>query len=211
MTWQNSFAEAFNQAIQKMAQESVSNNTYMGELENMLSGSPVPPLESLLSSNSYHNDAPKKDEINGGIPMVGSDNFRSEKPAQFTDLVDAIIHQESRGNSNAKSPAGAMGLMQIMPKTWEEWSQKLGIPNADPFNPEHSKQVGTAYIDWLKGKFGGDIPLALASYNFGIGNVLKQLKLAADQGLPRTWDSIAGSVPKETSTYVKNILNSLKA
>jgi hypothetical protein len=107
----------------------------------------------------------------------GSDGWR---------WIRAQIRQESAFKTNAKSPVGAMGLMQIMPDTWK-W---LGGGD-NPFDPEQNIEVGVRFMAYLYGRFG-EIPdpeermrVALASYNGGPGYPSVALALAREaDGLP---------------------------
>ncbi len=94
-------------------------------------------------------------------------------------LVAAIIDQESGGNPSAISPAGAIGLMQLMPGT----ARGLGV---NPFNPVENIEGGTKYIARQLKAFG-NIPEALAAYNAGPGRVSRYREIA------------------ETSNYVRKV------
>lgn len=76
-------------------------------------------------------------------------------------LVLAMIAVESSGRANALSPAGAQGLMQLMPDT----ASRFGV--RDALTPDQNIRGGVAYLDWLMTEFGGDVVLALAGYNAG--------------------------------------------
>ena len=101
-------------------------------------------------------------------------------------LVKAVIHAESGYNPNAVSRKGAAGLMQLMPAT----AQNLKVANA--FNPADNIRGGVRYLRFLLDTFKGDVTLALAAYNAGLGNVAKH-----------------GGVPpyEETRNYVSKVLN----
>lgn len=142
--------------------------------------------------------------------MVEENTPHWSEQHDFPALVKAVIKQESGGNPNAVSPKGAVGLLQIMKPTFDEWAGKLGIDKPNIKDPEQNVQVGSAYLKWLMSKFSGDLPLALASYNAGIGRVLKALTLASKNGQPRTWEYAKNYLPpgvqSETIPYVSKVL-----
>lgn len=82
------------------------------------------------------------------------------------DLVWAIIKMESNFNSDAVSPKGAAGLMQLMPST----AKAFAVSN--PFNPHQNIEGGTRYLRYLLAMFNGDLKLSLAAYNAGENTVL---------------------------------------
>jgi membrane-bound lytic murein transglycosylase F len=98
-------------------------------------------------------------------------------------LIVSQMYQESKFNPKARSYAGALGLMQIMPRTGRE----LGITNLK--DPEQSIIAGVRYLDWTRDRFSNDLPIqeqvlfSLASYNAGYGHVKDAQRLARQLGL----------------------------
>lgn len=83
-------------------------------------------------------------------------------------LLMAVMHAESNFNPQARSPVGAIGLMQIMPPTGARYGVRSGL--AEPAN---NIDVGARYLKDLLELFKGDMQLAVAAYNAGEGAVLK--------------------------------------
>ncbi len=82
-------------------------------------------------------------------------------------LLKAVVRAESDFQVRAVSPAGAQGLMQLMPAT----ARELGVQ--DPFNIDQNIDGGAKYLRSMLDQFGGDLKLALSAYNAGPGNVIK--------------------------------------
>ena len=102
------------------------------------------------------------------------------------ELVAAVVQAESRFKPNARSGVGAVGLMQLMPRTGK-W---MGARNLT--NPTQNIQAGTKYLKYLNERFDGNETKVIAAYNAGEGNVRR-----------------FGGVPpfKETRNYVKKVRN----
>ncbi len=85
----------------------------------------------------------------------------SEATGLDIDLIKAVMQQESGGNSNAVSSAGAKGLMQMIDST----AASMGV--TDPFDPHQNALGGAKYLKQQLQRFGGNLALALAAYNAG--------------------------------------------
>src|SRR4051812_49052733 len=109
--------------------------------------------------------------------------------------IRAVMRLESGGRTalDDKKPitshAGAMGIMQVMPGTYQDMRRQHGL-GADPYDPHDNVLAGTAYLSWLYGKYG--YPKMFAAYNAGPGTVEAQ---AAG----------ARKLPEETRAYVSGI------
>lgn len=82
-------------------------------------------------------------------------------------FIHAVIWQESKYKNEARSHAGAQGLMQLIPAT----AERFGCD--DVFDPADNIEAGTKYLRWLLKRFDGNVELALAGYNAGEGAVDK--------------------------------------
>jgi len=107
-----------------------------------------------------------------------------EKQGVDPRFIHAVIWQESKYKVQARSHAGAQGLMQLMPAT----AKRFGCN--DPHDPVENITAGTKYLSWLLKRFSGNVSLALAGYNAGEGAVDKY------DGIPPY---------NETQNYVKII------
>ncbi len=127
----------------------------------------------------------------GGGTLSPYDDIVKKHAEQFQfdwRLIVAQMYQESRFDPEAKSWAGARGLMQVMPRTAAE----LGIE--DLKDPEQGIIAGIRYLDWLRDRFEPELSVrdrmwfALAAYNSGAGHVRDARSLAKQQGLsPNRW------------------------
>ncbi|HCI5656032.1 TPA: lytic transglycosylase domain-containing protein [Klebsiella variicola subsp. variicola] len=120
-------------------------------------------------------------------PMMGKLEAMYNLPA---GLLRSVALTESRGDQFAISGAGAQGLFQFMPGT----ARDMGLRGNDVFDPVKSAEAAARYLSMLLQKNGGDLNKALASYNWGIGNVQKY-------GM--------ALMPQETRQYIPKVLSNM--
>ncbi len=126
-------------------------------------------------------------------------------------LVHGVIRQESAFNQKAVSPAGARGLMQLMPATARDVARKEGVSHATEWltnNPAHNIRLGAGYLTQMLERYDGSYPLAVAAYNGGPGRVDRWLK---EWGDPRkggiAMEDWMELIPVyETRNYVQRVL-----
>ncbi len=126
-------------------------------------------------------------------------------------FVHALMLQESAFNSRAISPAGARGLMQVMPATGKEVAGKYGIGHETDWlisNPQHNVIIGSAYMEQLLKRFDGSYILALAAYNAGPSRVSRWIGEFGDPRKPGVdeVDWIETIPIYETRNYVQRVL-----
>jgi len=111
----------------------------------------------------------------------------------------SIIKAESNFNHRAKSPAGAVGLMQLMPSTAKGISKKLKILKYDLTDPCTSVRFGANYAAWLNNNYDGQIEYIISGYNAGTGNVNKWKRT----NLYKDIDQFSEFIPfNETRDYI---------
>jgi soluble lytic murein transglycosylase-like protein len=114
------------------------------------------------------------------------------------DLLKAVAKVESGFNQAARSSAGAIGIMQLMPGT----ARGLGV---DPYDLGQNILGGAKYLQQALNAFNGNLQLALAAYNAGIGAVQRAIQKAGSE----TWENVKKYLPKETQAYVPKVLSNL--
>lgn len=129
-------------------------------------------------------------------------------------LVHSIIRQESQFDQYAQSPAGALGLMQLMPGTATETARKIGVSHSTVMltsNPAHNIMLGSEYLRQMLVRFGGSYPLAIAAYNAGPRRVDEWLTTFGDPrvGQVDMIDWIEMIPIYETRNYVQRVLENV--
>ncbi|AWC23639.1 hypothetical protein ASC75_24975 [Aminobacter sp. DSM 101952] len=112
---------------------------------------------SIAQANAVHQSEPSDNYAT----HIAEASRRFAIPAAW---IRAVIRKESAGDARAVSSAGALGLMQIMPGTWEELRGRWPL-GQDPFDPRDNILAGTAYLREMHDRFGS--PGFLAAYNAG--------------------------------------------
>lgn len=144
-----------------------------------------PPAQPFVSKNEQ---ALQETEAIPPQPRIDNIIDRASKKYQIDpELIKAVIRVESNFDANSTSPKGAMGLMQLMPETAEE----LGVKNC--YDPVENIMAGTGYLKKLLDRYDGSVSLALAAYNWGMGNIERHPE----------------KLPRETRTYIARVNNLL--
>jgi Transglycosylase SLT domain len=154
---------------------------------------PAPPSTFALEQRMSYGQRVKRWD-----PLVAEASKRFNVPQNW---IRAVLETESGGRTmlGEKQPIvssqGAMGLMQLMPETYGEMRRQYGL-GRDPFDPHDNIIAATAYLRWLRGKYG--YPQMFAAYNDGPGNLEERMMRG-------------GLLPAETSNYVGTITGALES
>ncbi|WP_372683603.1 lytic transglycosylase domain-containing protein, partial [Desulfosarcina sp.] len=125
---------------------------------------PAPPA-SASQGRSTRTDTSAATSLDGEALIADSIKSAARRYNLPEKLISSVIQAESNFQVDAVSPAGAQGLMQLMPAT----ARELGVD--DPFDVRQNVDGGASYLRQMLDRFGGDVRLALAAYNAGPGTV----------------------------------------
>ena len=134
-------------------------------------------------------------------------------------LALSITRQESEFDNFAKSSSGAMGLMQLLPATAKETAQKngLGFSAQQLYEPAYNVTLGSIYLRHLVDVYDGRIPMAVAAYNAGAGNVHKWVQKFGNpqnnvgkNNIDAMVDWIENIPFYETRNYVQRVMENLQ-
>lgn len=144
--------------------------------------------------NGWFGDGKRPQPTKDGAALLGWMQPAMQRLEQLYRLPEGLLRSvaiaESSGNPNAVSGAGAQGLFQLMPGTGRD----MGLGRGEAFDPMKAAQAAARYLSQLLKANGGDLTKALASYNWGLGNVQKH-------GM--------ALMPQETRNYVPRVLSNM--
>jgi soluble lytic murein transglycosylase-like protein len=167
----------------------VSLSDVLARIEQLLphqaSPAAAPAAPAARAATSFA-DTLARTQSSTAVPYQAEIDSAAQENGLDPALLSSVIEQESGFDPDATSAAGAQGLMQLMPAT----AESLGVTN--PYDPAQSIAAGARYLRGDLDRLGGNVPLALAAYNAGLGAVEQY-----------------GGVPpyEETQSYVQQVLD----
>jgi hypothetical protein len=160
-----------------------NHESVTGALETCTAGSMRRAVDKEEASK-YRQEVPKYDAPPSPQELGPIIRQASDKYGVDGGLIRAVIKAESNFRPQSTSPKGAMGLMQLMPET----AREVGV--RDAYDPFENIMGGARYLKGLLNRYQGNIPLALAAYNWGAGNVEKY----------------PDRLPRETRDYIVRVI-----
>ncbi|HEY6763007.1 MAG TPA: lytic transglycosylase domain-containing protein [Baekduia sp.] len=146
------------------------------------------------------------------LPLRHEDIIRQQAHDKGLDpaLIAGVIYAESHFIDHRTSSAGAEGLMQLTPATAQYIARKSGGTQfrvSDLGTPQVNISYGAYYLKYLMQRYGDDVPLVLAAYNAGEGNVDKWIAAARAKNKSLNIDAIPFG---ETRSYVTKVMDARK-
>ena len=176
-----------------MNKEKVKNkNIIIAVFSILLLGIVLFSLFFLLQYPTKHNDIIKKYSEMYSVP---------------SSMIASVIKIESGYDSNAVSPAGAVGLMQILPATAFDMADRIGIDvdYADLFDVDTNIRLGTYYLKYLMDMFDKNTTNTLSAYNWGLNNVRTWMLKGNTDG----YGNLTNIPNIETQNYLKKYKKAL--
>ncbi|MBT2787455.1 MULTISPECIES: transglycosylase SLT domain-containing protein [unclassified Halomonas] len=202
------------EALLRIGEDGLANSEWLNAVQ---SGSPqqARALADYAAQQQWHARlvqttiaAEMWDALDWRFPQAYHDSFQHWGRMTGVDpyLLMAITRRESAYNPNALSPAGARGLMQLMPGTASQVSRELGISDPGPYgvlDPELNIRLGSTYLRDKLQRYQGNRLAAAAAYNAGPGRVDQWLGDGVE-----AFDLFVESIPfRETRDYVQAVLS----
>ena len=152
---------------------------------------------TVLEQSAYAQTTTRSEAVDRFAKLIESASSRFAVPAPW---IRAVMQVESRGDEHARSPRGAMGLMQLMPATWAELSVRYGL-GLDPFDPRDNILAGAADLKHMHDRFGS--AGFIAAYHAGPSRY--EQHLATGQPLPvETTAYVAAVTPLLSDDYTEH-------
>lgn len=201
LKWFNNQGDSGKAAIASLRNSLVAGGVAAPQANEALSQPDMSP--EITDQPAQLQDAPPEDpaQAEGDSPYTAQLQavYDNENP-ELLDLIDRVEQQESGGDQSAVSPAGAVGVMQVMPDTAPEAAKLAGVrwdPQAYRTDANYNRLLGIAYLSEMLRRYDGDVEKALAAYNAGPGSLESAM---AEHG-----DNWLAALPGETQDYVARI------
>ena len=206
------FLKAF--ALEKAGRKTEAVSVYSSIPDSLTSfyGGLAAEKLSLLAPNNVKKTVSVSSNLTREYPVMYRSELMRYAKARKIDprFLLAIMKQESSFRANAKSPAAARGLLQLVFDTALKYNKKAGYPNLQPddlYNPATNIAIGSVYVAELKDQFDGVYEAIAASYNGGEDNAARWLNRSKPKD-PAIFASEVGFA--ETKNYVFKVMNNYR-
>jgi len=216
---------SFLDLLYKLKENRLADSTVKPEKEELADLTWFHSLGKVLQNNqryylfhslvAEHYDALQSDEYYGphvlplNYPRAFGDHIRkhARKAKVNEHLIFAVMREESRFRPYVRSPAGAIGLLQLMPATakWMGKKVRMRVRTWQLTDPEINIRLGSAYLQYLQKRFSGNNYYTLAAYNGGATHVKRWKKAVGKKDIDYFVEGITFS---ETQNYVKRVMKS---